>query len=112
MPIYEYVCNDCGYDFERIQSFSDDPVDTCPHCQGSVRRVISSVGIIFKGSGWYITDSKRQLSASPSSARQIADGSGDSDGEKPTAKSESTGATESTRTAKAGSADTGKPSGD
>lgn len=66
MPIYEYVCDDCNYGFERIQAFSDDPIAVCPQCGGSVRRVISSVGIIFKGSGWYITDSKRQLSASPS----------------------------------------------
>jgi putative FmdB family regulatory protein len=62
MPIYEYICKDCGYDFERLQSFSDDPLETCPECEGSVRRVISAAGVIFKGSGWYITDSRRQLS--------------------------------------------------
>jgi putative FmdB family regulatory protein len=61
MPIYEYVCDSCGYDFERIQSFSAEPVQTCPECGGVVRRVISPVGVIFKGSGWYITDSKRQI---------------------------------------------------
>lgn len=61
MPIYEYICKDCGYDFERLQSFSDDPLETCPECEGSVRRVISAAGVIFKGSGWYITDSRRQL---------------------------------------------------
>ena len=62
MPIYEYICKDCGYDFERLQSFSDDPLETCPECEGHVRRVISAAGVIFKGSGWYITDSRRQLS--------------------------------------------------
>jgi putative FmdB family regulatory protein len=69
MPIYEYVCNDCGYDFEQVQSFSDDALRQCPECQGTVRRVISSVGVIFKGSGWYITDSRRQLSGSTGTAR-------------------------------------------
>jgi len=75
MPIYQYVCKACGYDFERVQPFSADPLRTCPQCQGAVRRVISSVGIIFKGSGWYITDSKRQLAAGRTkSARQLTDG--------------------------------------
>jgi putative FmdB family regulatory protein len=64
MPIYEYVCDDCGFGFERLQSFHDEPLNTCPECGGSVRRVITSVGVIFKGSGWYITDSRRQIAAS------------------------------------------------
>jgi putative FmdB family regulatory protein len=63
MPVYEYVCDTCGYRFERIQSFHDDPVEVCPHCDGKVRRVISPVGVIFKGSGWYITDNRRQISS-------------------------------------------------
>jgi putative FmdB family regulatory protein len=62
MPVYEYVCDACGYGFERIQSFNDDPVEVCPNCKGKVRRVISPVGVIFKGSGWYITDNRRQIS--------------------------------------------------
>ncbi len=63
MPIYQYVCDACDYMFERVQSFNDEPVSTCPNCDsGSVRRVISSVGVIFKGSGWYITDNRRQIS--------------------------------------------------
>jgi putative FmdB family regulatory protein len=78
MPIYEYVCDSCGNSFERIQPFSADPVETCPQCSSPVRRVISPVGVIFKGSGWYITDSKRQLSAGPGPAtsKQIGDGGG------------------------------------
>ena len=75
MPIYEYVCDDCGYDFERMQSFSSEPIKSCPRCAGALRRVISPVGVIFRGSGWYITDSKRQLSGSRArSGRQLADG--------------------------------------
>ena len=52
MPIYEYVCDSCHYDFERLQSFNDPAVTDCPECgRHSVRRLISSVGVIFKGSG-------------------------------------------------------------
>lgn len=56
MPIYEYECDDCGYRFERHQSIASEPVKRCPHCGGTVRRVIYPVGIIFKGSGFYVTD--------------------------------------------------------
>ena len=60
MPIYEFHCAACGADFERIQSFSDDSTPACPHCES--RQVIRRLGrpaIHFKGSGWYITDSKK-----------------------------------------------------
>lgn len=56
MPIYEYECDGCGYRFERYQSIASGPVKRCPHCGGAVRRVIYPVGIIFKGSGFYVTD--------------------------------------------------------
>lgn len=59
MPIYEYRCETCGYQFERMQSFSADPLRECPRCQGTVRRVIAPVGVIFKGSGFYITDNRQ-----------------------------------------------------
>ena len=76
MPIYEYVCNACSYTFERIQSFNDDPVSRCPSCKGNVRRVISSVGVIFKGSGWYITDNRRQIASSGGNSPQLSDQGG------------------------------------
>jgi putative FmdB family regulatory protein len=56
MPLYEYECESCTTRFERIQKFSDPPVDTCPSCGGGVRKLLSSPAIQFKGSGWYITD--------------------------------------------------------
>ena len=60
MPLYEYQCQACNHRFERIQKFSDPPVETCPACGGSVRKLISSPAIQFKGSGWYITDYARK----------------------------------------------------
>lgn len=59
MPTYEYECSDCHFHFERKQKFDDEPVAMCPKCQGKSRRVIHSVPIIFRGSGFYITDSRK-----------------------------------------------------
>jgi putative FmdB family regulatory protein len=60
MPLYEYECSACGNRFEQIQRFSDPPVDVCPRCgERSVRKLLSSPAIQFKGSGWYITDYAR-----------------------------------------------------
>jgi putative FmdB family regulatory protein len=56
MPLYEYECESCAHRFERIQKFSDPPVETCPSCGGRVKKLLSSPAIQFKGSGWYITD--------------------------------------------------------
>ena len=58
MPIYAYRCKDCGYEFEKRQRMMDDPLHVCPNCTGAIRRVVNSVGVVFKGSGFYITDSR------------------------------------------------------
>ncbi len=63
MPVYEYECENCGTRFERLQSIKDEPVRRCPECSGSVHKVFHPAGIIFKGSGWYITDSRKSPSS-------------------------------------------------
>ena len=63
MPTYVYACDSCGTQFERFQSFKDEPLRTCPSCASAVRRVFQPVGIVFKGSGWYVTDSRKSNSA-------------------------------------------------
>lgn len=68
MPIYEYECSACKHRFERSQRFSDPPVTECPACGGAVRRVLFPAGIVFKGSGWYITDSRRTTSGEATSS--------------------------------------------
>ncbi len=61
MPTYEYECTKCGHRFERFQKMSDPPVSTCPQCKGKVKRLISGgSGLIFKGSGFYITDHRSE----------------------------------------------------
>jgi putative FmdB family regulatory protein len=67
MPIYEYECEKCGNRFERVQSIHDDPICQCPECSGNLHKVIHPVGIIFKGSGWYITDSRKSTSSAVTS---------------------------------------------
>ena len=59
MPIYEYECSLCHFHFERRQRFDEEPVAMCPECQGKARRVIHSIPIIFKGSGFYVTDNRK-----------------------------------------------------
>jgi putative FmdB family regulatory protein len=57
MPTYQYRCNKCGHEFEEFQSITEDPIETCPKCKGPVHRLISGgAGLLFKGSGFYITD--------------------------------------------------------
>lgn len=58
MPTYEYVCTQCGHRLEAVQSFSDAPLTECPVCSGHLRKVFSPVGVVFKGSGFYRTDSR------------------------------------------------------
>ena len=66
MPTYEYMCNECEHQFEVVQSFSEAAIDSCPKCKGVVRKLYNNVGVVFKGSGFYKTDS-RTTSTPPSS---------------------------------------------
>lgn len=58
MPTYKYRCKECGHEFEVRQRMSENPLTECPACGGTVRRVVGSVGIVFKGSGFYVTDNR------------------------------------------------------
>lgn len=59
MPLYEYECRACQLRFERRQSFHDEPIKVCPTCSGETRRLFQPAPVIFKGSGWYVTDSRK-----------------------------------------------------
>jgi len=62
MPRYEYQCESCGIRFDKIQHFKDEPLKLCPECGGAVHRLIQPVGIIFRGSGFYVTDHRSSAS--------------------------------------------------
>src|SRR6186997_1562834 len=102
MPLYEYQCDACGREFELIRKFSDPPLEKCPHCGGTVRKLFSSPAIQFKGSGFYITDyaKKDQTPASQSGETKSETASKDKDtGDKSsdkTEKGEKTGKSEKT----------------
>ncbi|MBN1249204.1 MAG: hypothetical protein JXC32_16215 [Anaerolineae bacterium] len=96
MPLYEYQCQECGLRFERRQSFSDDPVRICPDCGGPVVRLIQPAGIIFKGSGFYVTDNRSKSStAIPGSRRDGDEGDTSSSKTESKAKSDSSSSSES-----------------
>jgi putative FmdB family regulatory protein len=75
MPLYEYECDSCGHRFEVIQKFSDAPIEKCPKCGSTVRKLMSSPAIQFKGSGWYINDYAKKDSAAATKAGNAKDGS-------------------------------------
>uniref|UniRef100_UPI002E26145B FmdB family zinc ribbon protein n=1 Tax=Actinomadura macrotermitis TaxID=2585200 RepID=UPI002E26145B len=101
MPTYQYVCTECGEPLEVVQKFSDDALTECPACEGKLRKVFSAAGIIFKGSGFYRTDSRG--SGKSSSTAGASNGSS-------TAKD--SGAKDSGGAAKADSAPASSGSGD
>ena len=85
MPTYDYECKNCGYEFEYFQAMSEDPLDTCPECGGELRRLIGGgTGVIFKASGFYVTDNKKQTQKADgaSGGNGSGDGSGNGTGEK------------------------------
>jgi putative FmdB family regulatory protein len=65
MPTYQYRCTDCGEDLEAVQKFSDAALTTCPTCGGQLRKVFNAVGVVFKGSGFYRTDSRTGAKGGP-----------------------------------------------
>ena len=98
MPLYEYECRKCGKRFEKIQRFSDPPLETHERCGGAVHRLLSSPAIQFKGSGFYITDYARKSSPSEGPST-ITESSGKSEAKSDSSKTTS-GKTESGKTGK------------
>jgi putative FmdB family regulatory protein len=90
MPLYEYECETCHARFERIQKFSDPPVERCPTCDGPVRKLLSSPAIQFKGSGWYITDyAKKSTSEAKTTSSESKPEKTETKADKPAASSDS-----------------------
>jgi len=104
VPTYQYACTSCGHNLEAVQSFSDDPLTTCPACEGKLRKLFSSVGIVFKGSGFYRTDSR-----TPAPAAKGANGSSTETSSTPASSSGS--GSDSGSSSGSGSASGSTPSG-
>lgn len=98
MPTYEYRCTECGEELEVVQSFSDDPLTVCPTCSGKLRKLFSPVGVVFKGSGFYKTDSR--------SGKSKASAAASSNGSSSTSEKSDTTTTTSTEKNKSDSSST------
>ena len=94
MPTYEYACSTCGDHLEVVQSFKDDALTTCPNCGGSLRKVFGSIGVVFKGSGFYKTDSRSSSKKAEKAEKKAAtadSGSADSSSSAGSASKDSSG---------------------
>ena len=101
MPTYQYACTECGHAFDQFQSFSDASLTECPECRGRLRKLFNAVGVVFKGSGFYRTDSR---SGSPS-----AESSGSAESTKTSAAGDSSSSSGSTTGSGSGSSGTSSP---
>ncbi|MGA9746948.1 MAG: FmdB family zinc ribbon protein [Nocardioides sp.] len=116
MPTYQYACTDCDHAFEQFQSFSDDSLTRCPACEGKLRKVFNAVGVVFKGSGFYRTDSRAASSSNGSDASSKPSPTGTSDssssgGTTTTTKSESSSTSSTSSTSDSSGSSPTKTSG-
>ena len=103
MPTYEYKCLDCGIQFDRFQSITEDPIQECPECSGQTKRLIGAgAGLIFKGSGFYITDyrSEGYKESAKKDKESSSSGDGDSKGGESKSSDSKPSKTESSNTSK------------
>ncbi|WP_335970973.1 FmdB family zinc ribbon protein [Streptomyces sp. CA2R106] len=87
MPTYQYQCTECGEGLEAVQKFSDDALTECPNCGGRLRKVFSAVGVVFKGSGFYRTDSRGSSSSSTPAPKSSTSDTKSTDSSKPSTSS-------------------------
>ncbi|MDT5107701.1 MAG: hypothetical protein QOI25_5214, partial [Mycobacterium sp.] len=76
MPTYSYACTDCDNRFDAVQAFSDDALTACPKCSGRLRKLFGSVGVVFKGSGFYRTDSRESAKSATNGSAATSSSSG------------------------------------
>ena len=95
MPTYQYLCTECGHAFEQFQSFSDDSLTHCPECDGRLRKVFNAVGVVFKGSGFYRTDSRGKNGASEKPSEKPSEKSSETSTTTPAAASTSSSSSDS-----------------
>ena len=104
MPTYSYACTECDNRFDAVQAFSDDALTECPKCQGRLRKLFGSVGVVFKGSGFYRTDNRDSKSSSTAAAPAKSESSSSSsDSSSSSSSSNSSSSTKSAAPAAAAS---------
>jgi putative FmdB family regulatory protein len=96
VPTYQYACTACDHAFEQVQRFTDDALTTCPQCEGRLRKIFNAVGVVFKGSGFYRTDSRSEATSSTAGTSSSNGSSGSSESSTSTGSSTSSSSTPST----------------
>ena len=92
MPTYSYACTECGNRFDAVQAFSDDALTTCPKCSGRLRKLFNSVGVVFKGSGFYRTDSRESAKSSTNGSTKSSESTSSSEKSSSTSSSSTSSA--------------------
>ena len=103
MPTYSYACTECDNKFDVVQSFSDDALSECPKCDGRLRKLFGKVGVVFKGSGFYRTDSREAAKSSSNGKSNGSESSSSSEKKSDSTKSESSSSSSSAPAAAASS---------
>jgi putative FmdB family regulatory protein len=102
VPTYSYACTECGNRFDAVQAFSDDALTDCPQCSGRLRKLFGKVGVVFKGSGFYRTDSRESAKTpSASSAKSSSDSAGSTSSSSTSSSSSSDSGSSSSSTSSA-----------
>jgi putative FmdB family regulatory protein len=110
VPTYQYACTACNHAFEQFQSFSDEALTTCPECQGRLRKIFNAVGVVFKGSGFYRTDSRSDAAGATKAGAGSSTSSADS-GAAAQSSDTSDSSTATTSTTSAGASTSGAAAG-
>ena len=95
MPTYSYSCKECGNRFDAVQAFSDDALTSCPKCAGRLRKLFGSVGVVFKGSGFYRTDNRESAKSSTNGSAKTSEPAGASSSSKKSASEKSSSSSSS-----------------
>ncbi|WP_102143959.1 FmdB family zinc ribbon protein [Mycobacterium hubeiense] len=103
MPTYSYACTECGDRFDAIQAFSDDALTTCRKCNGRLRKLFGSVGVVFKGSGFYRTDSRESAKTTTNGSAKSSESTGSSSSSSSSSSSDSSSSSTSAAPAAAAS---------
>lgn len=109
MPTYSYACTECDNRFDAVQAFTDDALTSCPQCSGRLRKLFNSVGVVFKGSGFYRTDSRESTKSTSGAKSDSSTGSDKSSSEKSSSSDKSSGSTDSSSSASSSKAATQAP---
>ena len=104
VPTYSYACTECGNRFDAVQAFSDAALTTCTECNGRLRKLFGNVGVVFKGSGFYRTDSRESAKSGAKSSASSSESTGSSSSEKSSSTSSDGSSSSSTSSAPAAAA--------